>query len=475
MVKKFNAQFIKELRFKRVKTCSECHMCNKNACDIVRKSLTSYGSGIRFTSDGFDCALPVAIDSHNVCSFNCLYCFSDNVVQHRDSTNKGVIKQLSLAMVKDLFSGKRERLEPYRIALRYHKRNKNGYPCPVQLGAINDPLDNIERQQGWFLEYVKIAGKYNQPSRISTKGKLFLLDEYIDALRPYAHLFWVAFSIITPDDLLLEQIDRRAPNATERLKCMKRLSDIGVKTSLRFRPILPGISDTTPRYKKAWRTLIRKARDAGAGAISYEVGFMPGMATSDLRRKWNMIEKIIDRPLREIYKRFGATQACTRPSYKWTENIMHAIYEEAHKCEMTVGVSDPVWKQLTDTGCCCGMLPDDPVFGNWQVESATNQFLIAMKTGKLLRSKDIVPEWAYNVMLPGMVNTGAGAEKVWRRRHTTWADLLIEHWNDLKAERSPLKYFQGALLPVKREGNEVVYKYRGLKRQNLSSIPYWEI
>ena len=49
-------------------------------------------------------------------------------------------------------------------------------------------------------------------------------------------------------------------------------------------------------------------------------------------------------------------QACTRPSFLWTENIMHAVHDKATECGLVVGVSDPVWKQLGETGCCCGML-----------------------------------------------------------------------------------------------------------------------
>lgn len=71
------------LRYERVNTCAECGMCSTgHSCDPVRQPLRKYG-GLRLTSDGFDCALPVALDSHSVCSYGCLYCFSDNLAQHR--------------------------------------------------------------------------------------------------------------------------------------------------------------------------------------------------------------------------------------------------------------------------------------------------------------------------------------------------------------------------------------------------------
>jgi len=86
------------------------------------------------------------------------------------------------------------------MALKYDNRNTDGYPCPVQLGALTDPTDNIERQQGWLLDYFKIANKYGKPTRMSTKGNMFLLDEYLDGISERPELYWVAFSLITPDD-----------------------------------------------------------------------------------------------------------------------------------------------------------------------------------------------------------------------------------------------------------------------------------
>ena len=63
-----------------------CGLCNGSVCEPFRGKLPSY-NGIRFTADGFDCALPVAIDQYNSCSFNCLYCFSNFLF--RDPHRKG--------------------------------------------------------------------------------------------------------------------------------------------------------------------------------------------------------------------------------------------------------------------------------------------------------------------------------------------------------------------------------------------------
>lgn len=464
-------------------TCAEDHAkggstaCDAGKrCDVIRKRLRPY-LGIRPTSDGFDCALPIAMDSHSHCSFACDYCFADFTVQHREQTRKEV-GQTSLKKVEKLFAGGGgKQFDLFRKALKYDRRNENGYPAPIQLGAICEPMDNIERNQGWLLKFIDLAIKYRQPIRISTKGNLALVDEYLEAFAKKPELFMVHFSIISPDDDLLPKIDRYAPTPTERLQAMNKLSEIGVEVALRFRPIIPGLSDATDDHPKAWKELLHKAHDAGARRISYEVMFLSGRPTKDIKARYRNMEKVIGIPLRKIYSTFGPKQACTRPSYKWTEGIMHAIHDEAQELGWDIGISDPVWKQLTECGCCCGISKDHPVFGNWERETATYALLRARR-GEVeeLTLDQIVPPWAYDHGLAGIVNPGAGPKAIHEHRTTVWADKLKEVWNDISAERGPIKYLQGAVKPkrVDDEGN-MVYEYVGLNRTGKSKWPYWKI
>jgi DNA repair photolyase len=166
------------LRYETVATCAECGACKKNICQPAKKKFRTY-NGIRLTADGFDCALPVTIDSHSFCSYGCEYCFSNFLVGHR--LNAPNIGQTSLGKIESIFSGRPGKFNSIiQKALKYDNK-RNGYPCAVQLGGLTDPMDNIERQQGWLLKFIDLAIKYNQPVRISTKGNLALVDEYIQA------------------------------------------------------------------------------------------------------------------------------------------------------------------------------------------------------------------------------------------------------------------------------------------------------
>lgn len=463
-----------------VAPCAECHElgieCETgDKCDYIKERGFRNYDGIRLTADGFDCAMPVAIDSHSACAYNCLYCFSDNILGHATNVREQPkVGRTSLKAIERVFSGQSNNKmhDIYRKALKYHDRNENGYPAPVQLGALCDPLDNIEQYSGWLREFLKIAIKYDQPVRMSTKGIILLLDEYWDIIKQKPEIFWVAFSIITSYDDLLEMVDEGCPNATQRLRLMEKLNKIGCKTSLRFRPMIPGISD----HKNDPDRLVDLAGKAGADAVSYEVMFYPMTVPKDKREDWAKLNLLTGMNLKELYKQFGKTQACTRPPYTWTEPVMHRVKEKAHEHGMTCGVSDPAWKQLSDVGCCCGIEPDDPVFGNWERENAT-MAIVNREQGRRddkITVDEIIPPWAEKVKHGTMCNLGAGPKVAQAKRYRTWADNLREIWNNPTMERSPANYFQRAVVPVGEDDNgNLIYEYKGLKRQYKDTV--WNV
>jgi DNA repair photolyase len=464
-----------------VNVCKECKAAGINCSDFKKCAAVrdldkprDY-NGIRLTADGFDCALPVTIDSHSGCAYECLYCFSDNIIGHAAGSGGAKVKALgrtSLRKIESIFDGTdNQQAARIRKALRYDKRNANGYPCAVQLGGLCDPCDSIEQNSGWLLEFMKLAQRYDQPVRMSTKGAIFHIPEYMRQIVQKPHLFWCAFSIMSNDDDMITRVDRYTPNTTQRLATMRMLAKEGVSTSLRLRPIVPGITDRN----RGHIDLIKRAADAGAKAISYEVLFYPMAIPKANRWKYKLLHNLAGIDLKKLYSSFGRRMTCMRPSYAYTEHIMHEIKETATANGLTVGVSDPVWKQLSDVGCCCGIRPDDPVFGNWEPENMTNAIVKARLAntpeGKLIHLADIVPPWAYDTPKQALCAGGVGPLVVWENHHKMWSDQLRELWNNPSMQRSPMNYLQGAvqIAGEDTDGN-YIYRYVGLTRTNKISF-----
>lgn len=330
-----------------------------------------------------------------------------------------------------------------------------------------DPCDSIEQNSGWLLKLIALAQKHGQPLRLSTKGAIFLIPEYQQAIAERPELFWVAFSMVTNDDNMAAKIERGCPAPSLRLEAMKVLTSMGASASLRLRPLVLNVTDRDKGYAE----LIKRAAGSGARAISYETMFYPQNLPKQNRDRWVRMKLHTGIDFAQTYRSFGKSQACMRPPYSWTENIMHKIAELAHAEGMAVGVSDPAWKQLTDYGCCCGIPPDDKVFGNWQREQCTNAIVNARDgANKIITFDDIRPPWANNVRAVNLINGGVGPLKIHETRNRMWADVLLRIWNNPSAQRSPMNYFQGALeiAGADKDGN-LTYRYMGLTRQHRPS------
>lgn len=381
--------------------------------------------------------------------------------------------QYRLSNLESILSG--ESQTDMAKAIRKALKRDSGRPCPVQLGALADPFDNIERSQGWTMGLVDLLDKYKQPCRVSTKGKLFLADDYLDKFaRP--DLFWVAFSCISIDDEILKKIDRYAPTATERLQSMRRLSAKGVSTTLRIRPAIPNVTDSTKAHPEAIRELIEMAAESGAKSVSIECLFVPRRMDKEQGGRFKLLNDITGLDLGKIYRQMTPMIGpCIRPSKYWSENFIHYTKELTHKNGMHFTISDPVWKELNDFACCCGIPPEDPVFGNYEMEAAHVALLkskAAYEQGKelLVGLKDIMPPWAADVPRRQMgMRTGPVGKA--HQNQETWADKLRELWSDLRTDRGTLKYFQGALMPVKRdEQGDILYKYQPTERRHLQTV-----
>lgn len=458
--------------------CTDCanpSCTDKTFCSPWRgKTLEEYGgSAIRFTADGFDCALPISIDTYNTCSFRCLYCFANYLI--RDPQRKGAFKVRALK-AKDLVAFLENRGSVSRKIL--DTGNTKGMPqTPVQWGALGDPFDYIERQVGRSYELMDVFEKYNQAVRISTKGAAVIADpRYLAKFARRPDLWWVAFSLISIDDAVLERIDKDAPNATARLKAMAALSKRGVKTSLRLRPIFPGVTDSTAAHPQAWKELLDRAADAGCKAISMEYTFVPGAKPPHVAKMWDEINDICGF---DIVKWYGSTSnygSCLRSSKAWKQDLTLAIYEHAKSLGLWFGISDPQFKELNDFGCCCGIPNDERAgrFAGWQLKNATNALVCARDNACEVCSTDGIPAWAPEVKMRDLVCM-SGAHNAMRRATLTWADKLRGTWNDLKGARGPLHYFSGVLQPVRVAGADVIYKFVAGPLKGGLKAPFWRV
>lgn len=403
---------------------------------------------------------------------NCLYCFTNSLMRNpeRYKAKKRFIERTGIRQ-------KEWDIKTFTAFLRRDLNNdwtKAMYPLmdkgqPVQFGALGEPFDEKERETGWALRALDIIEKVKQPIRISSKGgEVLLQDQYIDAFKKAHKYVWVNFSIIHPEDKLMSRIECGVPSPTKRFMAMKTLSEVGVKTGLRYRPIIPQLAIRKINGEPAWKIMIDKAVEAKATALSFEFIFLNQLADPSQRGFYQRIAEVIGEPdfIQWIKHHSVRNQVCLRTNRLLKYGLFTKIYNYAKEQGLQIGVSDPHFKEFSQSDCCCGILDDDPIFGNFSHENLTHLVVEGRKAyeknGDNLRFSfgDWAPEWAKKVKLSMMVCL-SDADGHKKYANCTWYDQLRNHWNDPSHFRSPYYYFEGILHPVELDDNkDVIYEYR---------------
>ncbi|OQC75331.1 MAG: hypothetical protein BWX44_00062 [Spirochaetes bacterium ADurb.Bin001] len=443
--------------------------------------------GVRFSADAMDCAVPIALDSHSGCSYNCLYCFSNNLQRAFDRNNKllkTVIDNGSLYKEWPI-----EKLEKFlarenkdAVSLAMYTMMDQG--SPIQLGALGDPFDDLELHSGWARKAIPLFIKYKQPVRISTKGgKVLQRPEYLKLFEKSPEQFWVAWSVICNDDELISKVDVNAPVTSERLKAIQGLSEIGVKCSLRFRPFIIGLSDSYPGEPEAWRVLMERVAASGAIAISFEHIFLMAVLTPRQKAMYQLMWKAAGNP------KFGdwwnehsnLAETCRRATRTLKYESTMKVYKKAKELGLNFGISDPHFKELNDTGCCCGFPEEDKWFGKWSRRQMTEVIVQARKAyergeKRTFTYNDWRPAWAHMVIFSSMISAG-NWHNYRRKKYKTWGDQIRDKWNDPKSPRGPYLYFGKVLVPIGIDKNtgDLVYEYRPWTPEREKEVIYREL
>lgn len=461
--------------------CKACGGCKEKVCFSLSGDLAhtfefperfpqTY-SGARFTSDAMDCSLPIALDSHSGCSYSCCYCFANNLSRSPEINIANLQKKIREGSFYAEWSiNKLEKLLARELR---DQRSLAMYPlldsgCPVQLGALGDPFDELEAHSGWAKKAIPLFIKYKIPVRVGTKGgRLLQMPEYLKLFESSPDQFWFAFSIISNSDELISKVDIKAPVTSERLAAMKALTKMGCSASIRFRPFLPGISDSYPGEPQAWKSLITRARESGARAISFEYIFLHAMTTEREKALYRLMFRVMNQPhFDKTWKEMsGPGELCRRANrlykYEMTKNVRDLV----KSLGMRFGCSDPHFKEWNDAGSCCGMPESgDKWFSNWSRRQITEVIVQARRAyergeRRLFSYEDWKPDWAHAINFKEFVAFRSFHDDRILQNYTC-GDHMRRKWNNPQNPRGPYHYFGGVLKPIGIDQNEdLVYEY----------------
>jgi DNA repair photolyase len=424
----------------------------------------SYKFG-RISSEFKDCSLPYTCDQYTRCSYGCQYCFGVQFQKCNPSSKKSPeLKTANAKNTIELLTGQKPDNPYYKnfISKRF----------VLHWGGLTEPFCLIEKKYGVGLEIMKTLRDLKYPTLFSSKGYSTFLDipkyrNIFEANAKYKN-FAFQFSIVSNDDKTSLLLEPNTPTTSDRFKAMKILSDLGYLCILRWRPFVVGVSDI------GLEDMLQRAKDNGAKGISLEFFALDERVVPQLGDRLAVMDNLTGLQTRDYYKKLSPKERGTymRLNRDVKEEYVKRIYIKCRKLGLSFGCSDPDYKELNDTGCCCNLpenYPENPELTNWSRGQITYHLKELRKRywksggiDKYLKFEDVEKSIFNNWMNEHKYYNDS--IKYWQVDYTTENSGHIlefrESWNNLNSPDNPYKHYHGILKPISVDNrNLIVYEY----------------
>lgn len=410
----------------------------------------------RWTAEILDCSMPMTFDTYSACSYNCMYCFAffqkaHNVKDYQSESVRCVNAEKVIRMFKNILAGNfsllnktEQQFAPYVLSRKL-----------MQWGAMADQFDLYEKEFGVTLALLKFFDIIDYPLSFSTKAAWWTKDKrYMDIFARHKHNWHVKVSIITSDRRKAAVIEKGVETPEERLAALKRLSDIGINTTLRLRPYMIGASDD-------FEETITKAAACGVKSVTTEFFCMEARADARTKERYAEMSRVLGYDVWKFYMENSKQHGYKRLSKGIKLPIIQKMMAITTGLGLRFNVSDAHCRELNGSVNCCGV----PIDWNYQKSHFGAAIKIAQKNG-FVRFSDISKE------INSMFNFGwvqaAGFNTSSNKLRAVFYDTKMSEWirycwNNTKSGNSPGKMYS-CLSPFGKDANgDVIYKYEGLK------------
>ena len=407
----------------------------------------------RWSHEITDCSMPMSMDTYSRCSYDCHYCFSFFQKSHSSAGYmEGQARSVKPQKVEAIFEAARQN-NPELTG----KSNRQFIPYIqggriMQWGGLADQFDENERRHGITLELLRYLDSIDYPLSFSTKATWWTEDErYMELFRRHSHNWHVKVSIICLDEAKAKQMERGVPSPRERLQAIKRLTDIGIRVTLRLRPYIIGLSED-------WPDLIREAATAGADSVTTEFFCMETRADERLKERYSMMSKILGYDVFKFYMEQSKQQGYKRLTRAIKAPIIHRMRDFAHGLGMRFHVSDAFCRECNDAANCCGVPPE---WGVSQLGHIGQAIIIAREKDEVHWS-DISgdAERFFGFSWHATMNYNTGNNRLRSLLYdATMAQWIRANWNNTSAGTSPARGYGGILVASGVDDNgDVIYK-----------------
>lgn len=411
----------------------------------------------RWSGEIADCSLPMTMDTYSNCSYGCVYCFSQyqrGIGKGKEAYGDKVVRSINLDKIINIFTS------PKKNQFWDWVKDKR----PIQYGGLSDQFDEFERRYGVTHGVLTFLKSLDYPICFSTKSAWVFFDERYRKLFHNQDNWNMKHSIITLDPDMAKKIEKGVSSPQKRLEGMREYNKLcNGETTLRLRPFIVGVSD------KTYIDLIKAAKDAGSTAVTTEFFCLENRSINTAKKHYETISNCCGFDIVDFYNKYSTGSGYLRLNKKIKKPYIEKMYDLCKKLNMRFYVSDAHFKEVSCTGCCCGM-PDKYNFSKGNFSAALQ---IAKKNGVVYWS-DIENDMHFIDSFTYLQARGLNSnsrEKEAKFYYTSVKEYLRYLWNKPSMGQSPYKMFDRVLIPIGLdESKNIIYQFNPEKSINVQDV-----
>jgi DNA repair photolyase len=394
--------------------------------------MDKYTTPLGLTSQFSFCGLPLRLDTYAGCGLSCTYCFAR--LRGGSALTSKIRKADTFEIIKSIKSAHSSPEKTTGLVSEYLRNN-----TPIHFGGMSDPFQPIEKKEKITFSVLQYLCSIKYPLVISTKSPMVAEEDYLDILRSNPNVV-LQFSFSTCDDETSKIVEPHSFRPSEILKAIEKISKAEIKTTIRWQPYIPNVSELTDKF-------VQKVANVGVKHIGFEHLKLPLEKDHIL---WKRLLSNLNFDIKEYYTSLGAfidgRELILPAKHKAIKAL--EVRNEAHKYQLSFGSADNDIQYLSDFNCCCSGIDQFIGFENW------NKFQIAYaikkSNGREIRFDSIKDEWHPTGAIDKYLNSKSRIKA--SEGHNTIRDYIEKRWEDLNSSFNPTK-FHGVIYNGKVDGN----------------------
>ncbi len=266
------------------------------------------------------CPPKYTFNPYTGCRFSCRYCYITSYI-------------------KDGFRPRVKEIDFYTFEKEVSKISKDGRPLALSLST--DAYQPLESKYMYTRRILKILGKYDIPTLITTKSSQILRD--LDLLENMNVA--ISITITTLNEDIASKLEPYAPRPSARVYTLEKLVSRGIPVTVRIDPIIPSITDDLRSITDA----IKLYRDIG---VRHIVASIYKVKPDNLRRILEVYPDFIT-TYRRIYNPSRRIKGYIYPDPNYTFRILSQIRDITMKNGLTFNTCRDGFEFLDSIGCYC--------------------------------------------------------------------------------------------------------------------------